>query len=511
MAFGKQIKELEARRAKARAMGSPRRLQERRDAGILNARERVAHLLDTDSFHESGLLATSVQPEHKDKTPADGMVSGYGRVGGRLVGVNASDFTTMGASSAAILGKKQNKIKQDCFKNGLPLIQLMECAGGRIPDIMGAAGIGRAGEGGDAGRYSRIRTSPALAGVMGLTYGGGAFNCINSDYVVQRKGAVLAVSSQMVTSVAISEEIDPETLGGWRHHTQTGLVDDVADSDEEAIDLLKRFLAYMPDHAGQRPPDAPVPAGADEQVMRLADIVPESRAKVYDVRDAVRAIVDPGSFFPLKQRFAKVAVTALARIGGKVVGVVASNPKFKGGALDTDACDKVTGFIVLCDSFNIPLVFLADTPGFLVGVEAEKKRLPGKIMNFMMALELATVPKIALVLRKSFGQAYLNMGGGKADHTATWMSGEISFMDPAVAVNIVYAARESDDSERFRELVREVSKDTTAYDLAAPYMAQEVIAPQETRRYLIDMLAVNGRNLTGGIGEHRLANWPPAF
>lgn len=511
MAFEKQIEELEARRAKARAMGSPKRLAERKAAGILNARERVALLADDGSFRESGLLATSVQPDHKDKSPADGMVSGYARVGGRLVGVNASDFTTLGASSAMTLGKKQAKIKNDCFKNGLPLIQLMECAGGRIPDIMGAAGIGGSGERGEINRYSRIRTSPALAAVMGLTYGGGAFNCINSDFVVQRKGAVLAVSSQMVTSVALSEELDPEELGGWKHHTQTGLVDAVADTDEEAIEILKRFLSYMPDHAGQRPPLAPVPAGAEENIKNILNVVPESRAQTYDVRHAIEAIADPDSFFPLKERFAKVAVTGLARIGGEAVGIIASNPKFKGGALDADACDKITPFIVLCDSFNIPIIFLADTPGFLVGQESERKRLPGKIMNFMMALELATVPKIALILRKSFGQAYLNMGGGKSDHTATWMSGEISFMDPAVAVNIVYATREAADPERYKDLVREVAKDTTAYDLAAPYMAQEVIDPRETRQYIKDMLAVNCRNLTGGIGEHRLANWPPAF
>lgn len=511
MAFEKQIEELEARQAKARAMGSPKRLAERKAAGILNARERVARLADDGSFRESGLLAISARPEQKDKSPADGMISGYGRVGGRLAGINASDFTTLGASSAATLGRKQAKIKNDCFKNGLPLIQLMECAGGRIPDIMGAAGIGGAGEGGALNRYSRIRTSPALAGVMGLTYGGGAFNCINSDFVVQRKGAVLAVSSQMVTSVALSEEIDPEELGGWKHHTRTGLVDAVADTDEEAIDILKRFLSYMPDHAGKRPPAAPVPANADDAIRNILDVVPESRARTYDIRAAIEAIVDPGSFMAVKERFAKVAVTGLGRVGGEVVGLIASNPKFKGGALDADACDKITGFIVLCDSFNIPIVFLADTPGFLVGLESERKRLPGKIMNYMMALELATVPKIALILRKSFGQAYLNMGGGKSDHTATWMSGEISFMDPAVAVNIVYATREAADPERYKDLVREVAKDTTAYDLAAPYLAQEVIDPRETRRYLSDMLAVNCRNLSGGIGEHRLANWPPAY
>jgi acetyl-CoA carboxylase carboxyltransferase component len=184
---------------------------------------------------------------------------------------------------------------------------------------------------------------------------------------------------------------------------------------------------------------------------------------------------------------------------------------FKGGALDPDACDKITSFIVLCDSFNIPLIFLADTPGFLVGAESEKKRLPGKIMNFMAALELSTVPKIALVLRKSYGQAYLNMGGGRSDVTASWFSGDISFMDPAVAVNVVYAVKPGEDPARYEHLLNQVSSGTTAYELAAPFMAQMVIDPNDTRRFLTGMLDVLTRRMTNGVGTHRLADWPPAF
>lgn len=506
MPFDKQREEFEARTARAKAMGSPKRLAERKAAGILNARERIAHLLDKDTFVEAGLLATSIKPDMRDKSPGDGVVSGFGKIADRMVGVNAADFTTLGSSSAEIHGKKQQYIRETCRKNGIPLVNLMECAGGRIPDIMGAAGIGRAGEG---ARYSHARETPWASAVLGLTYGGGAFTCINSDFVVMRKGAVLAVSSQMVTSVAIAEEMDPEELGGWRLHSeQTGFIDAVADSDEEAIDTLKRFLSYLPDNANAAPPLlthlAPVAAALDT-------LVPESRAKTYDVRPVIKAILDKDSYFPLKERFAKVAVTALGRLNGRSVGIVASNPMFKGGALDPDACDKITSFIVLCDSFNIPLIFLADTPGFLVGAESEKKRLPGKIMNFMAALELSTVPKIALVLRKSYGQAYLNMGGGKSDVTATWFSGDISFMDPAVAVNVVYATKPGEDPERYEQLVRQVSSGTTAYELAAPFMAQMVIDPNDTRRFLSQMLDVLSRRATNGVTQHRLADWPPAF
>jgi acetyl-CoA carboxylase carboxyltransferase component len=326
-----------------------------------------------------------------------------------------------------------------------------------------------------------------------------------------RKGAVLAVSSSNVTSVAIAEDMDAETLGGWRLHSEvTGFVDAVVDSDEDAIAQVKTFLSYLPDNASLPPPVLTAfeePAGA----RTLDTLVPESRTKVYDIRNVIRAIADKDTVFPLKERFAKVAVTALGRIRGRTVGFIASNPMFKGGALDPDACDKITSFIVLCDSFNIPLVFLADTPGFLVGAESEKRRLPGKIMNFMAALEMSTVPKIALVLRKSYGQAYLNMGGGKADVTAAWFSGDISFMDPAVAVNVVHGIKPGEQPEQYDELLEKVSSGTTAYELAAPFMAQMVIDPNDTRDFLAGMLEVLSRRMTNGVGEHRLSAWPPAF
>lgn len=508
MPFDKQREEFEARAKRAKAMGSPTRLAERKAANILNARERVALLVDPDTFIEAGLFATSIKPDVRDKTPGDGVVSGFGKIANRMVGVNAADFTTLGSSSAEVHGKKQYYVRETCRKNGMPLVNLMECAGGRIPDIMGAAGIGRAGEG---ARYTHARETPWASAVLGLTYGGGAFTCINSDFVVMRKGAVLAVSSSMVTSVAIAEDSDPEALGGWRLHSEsTGFVDAVVDCDEEAIAQLKAFLSYLPDNANSAPPVVPNPIAAPD-AGKIDALVPESRAKVYDIRTVIRAILDKDSYFPVKERFAKVAVTALGRMGSRTVGIVASNPMFKGGALDPDSCDKITSFIVLCDSFNIPLIFLADTPGFLVGAESEKRRLPGKIMNFMTALELSTVPKIALVLRKSYGQAYLNMGGGRSDVTATWFSGDISFINPAVAVNVVYAAKPGEDPVGYDELLKQVSSGTTAYELAAPFMAQMVIDPLDTRRFLIGMLDVLSRRMTNGVGAHRLADWPPAF
>ena len=240
-------------------------------------------------------------------------------------------------------------------------------------------------------------------------------------------------------------------------------------------------------------------------------VVPESRSKVYDMRDVVRVIVDRDSYFPIKDRFARNISTGLARLNGRSVGVIAPNPKFKGGALDADACDKAISFIALCDSFNVPLITLADTPGFLVGVAGEKLRLPGKIMNYTQALQMATVPKLSVIVRKSYGQAHLNMGAGVCDHMAAWVSADISFMDPNAAINVVYRVREEDEPERYRELMAKVMQDSSGYDLAACYRAQTVLDPRETRDWLARMLEVHRRRPTGGIGKHRLATWPTTF
>ncbi len=509
MAMEEQLRELAARREKALAMGSPRRLGEFRDAGVMNVRQRIAYLFDEGSFTEQGLLALPARVEDHDRAPGDGSVDGTGTINGRLAVVNAADFTSMGASSAEIAGQKMVHSRQTAIENGLPLIMLCECSGGRIPDIMGAVGIHKTGEYFD---LSHDRQIPRAAAVLGQSYGGGTWRAATSDFVVMRKGAVMAVSSANVTSVAISEDPDPEELGGWRMQTGvTGQADLAVDSDEEALDAIKAFLSYLPSHNGEIPPELVPAADAEQDQDALLTVVPESRSKVYDMRDVVRVIVDRDSYFPIKDRFARNISTGLARLNGRSVGVMAPNPKFKGGALDADACDKAISFIALCDSFNVPLITLADTPGFLVGVAGEKLRLPGKIMNYTQALQMATVPKLSVIVRKSYGQAHLNMGAGVCDHMAAWVTADISFMDPNAAVNVVYRVREEDEPERYRELMAKVMQDSSGYDLAACYRAQTVLDPRETRDWLSRMLEVHRRRPTGGIGKHRLATWPTTF
>jgi len=499
------------KKAKAQAMGGPEKLARRRAAGVLNARERVDKLVDAGTFIESGLFGSSgSRPEDHDRSPTDGKVAGFGKIDGRECAVVANDFTVMGASSGATNGRKIGHMKRVATSRGLPMVFLGESSGARMPDHMGARGMG-ALLGNDPTQYARMRETPWASATLGLSYGSSSWYAVLSDFCVLRKGAVLAVSSAQLASLAIKEDVDPEVMGGWQVHSEvTGFADHVAETDEDALAAIRSFLSYMPSHHNESPPVHPVAEGSGAAMANIAKLLPERRTQVYDVRAIIRAFVDAGSFFELKPRFAKVAVTGLARLDGRTVGIVANNPLSRGGAMDTDACEKITSFLVLCDSFNIPIVMLVDNPGFSIGVEAERRRAPGKIMNFMQALQLCTVPKISIILRKSYGQAYLNMGGGRnSDEVAAWPTAEVSFMDPTFAVKIVHGL--SPGEAGFDEAFAQMNKDSEAWGIAAIYAVQSVIQPQETRDYLIRMLEVHRQRLTNGVGQHLMRAWPTSF
>jgi acetyl-CoA carboxylase carboxyltransferase component len=511
MAFEDMLAEYERRRQKALAMGGPDKTERRRAEGHLNARERLDLLLDAGSFNESGMFAAAIRPEQRDRTPADGKIAGFGRIDGRAVAVVANDFTVLGASSSVINMKKIRHVKEVANARGLPLVLLGESSGARMPDRMGAAGRAMLGQ--DPSEYQRLRQTPWVSALLGPCYGSSTWYSCMSDFVVMRKGATMAVASPRVTSLAINQPIDPEELGGWRLHAEvTGLVDVVIDTDAEALAAVRRFLSYLPSHHAEPPPLAAVPPGAEAACARILDLLPESRKAVYDVRRIVRAIVDPDSLYELKPRFGRSMVTGLARLAGHSIGVIANNPLFKGGAIDVDACRKITSFLVLCDSFNLPIVILVDQPGFLIGLEGERQGAPGRIINWMNALSLVTVPKIAIILRKSYGQAYLNMGGGRnSDEVACWPSADLGFMEPTVGVNVLYGVREEDDPERYRALVAELTRDTSAWALAELYEAQAVIDPRDTRAFLAATLETHVLRLTGGVGRHLMANWPTSY
>jgi acetyl-CoA carboxylase carboxyltransferase component len=510
MNFEQQADEFARRRDAAMAMGGEAKLAQRRAEGVLNARERIAHLVDPESFLEAGLFATSIRPEMRDRSPGDGKITGYGKLDGREVAIVSNDFTVMGASSSTVNTAKVGRVKRVATARGLPMVFLGESTGARMPDTMGAAGVGA---GDRPTQYRRMRETPWVSAVLGHCYGSSSWYAALADFVVMRKGAITAVSSVKLTSMAISEAVDPEALGGWKLHTEvTGMVDLAVDTDEEALSAVRRFLSYLPSHHQEAPPRAPVPAGSGEEAHRILEILPESRTAVYDVRKILALIYDRDSVFELKPRFGKSIVTALARLNGRTVGIVASNPIAKGGAIDPASCEKVVSFLVLCDSFNIPLIFMVDQPGFLIGIEGERKGAIGRVMNWMNALSLVTVPKLSVIMRKSYGQAVLNMGGGgNADEVVCWFTAEVNFMDPRSAVPIVHGVTEASDPDRFQTLLADMTKGTTAYDAAAVNAAHAVISPVDTRDYLTRLLEIHDMRMSDGVGEHLMRTWPTSY
>lgn len=503
---------LRSRESLARQMGGKEKLARREAKGLLNARSRIELLLDSDSFIESGLLAVSTGAiADRETTPADAKVTGFGKVDERIVGVVSNDFTVKGASSSLTNMKKIGHVKRIATERGFPLIFFGESSGARMPDNMGAEGMGSL-LGNDPQQYVRDRSTPWASAVLGQCFGSSAWYSCLSDFTVMRKGAIMAVASPALASLAIGQKVEPEDLGGWELHNEvTGLIDRVVDTDEEAIFEIKRFLSYMPSHNSESPPRAEVPVGSDEAADKILQILPKSRKRGYDVHQIIECIADRDSFFEIKPNFGRPAVTGLARLGGNVVGFIASNPMAKAGALDVAACEKITQFIVMCDSFNIPLVILVDTPGFIIGIEGERQKAPGKIINFMTALQMSTVPKLSVIMRKSYGQAYLNMGGGRnSDAVAVWPTAEISFMDPKFATDVVTWGRDTTEEEK--QKLRTVMERSSSYlGLAEIFAAQSVIEPQNTRRYLLQQLEIHQLRLSGGIGCHNLANWPTTY
>ena len=498
------LQDYEQRRATAEGMGSPDKLARRREAGLLDARARLARLFDDGSFSEVGLFAFS--GSDPANAPADGKVAGFGRIDGREAAAVSNDFTVMGASSTIVNGRKIGHMKRTAAHRGLPLVFLGESSGARIPETMGAAGMGASGS--DPQQYVRLRETPWAAAILGPCFGSSSWYSCLSDFKVMRRGALLSVSSAPLVQQATGASVDPQDLGGWKLHAEvTGLVDRVVDTDEEAIDGVKRFLSYLPSHAGEAAPVQAVTAGSGDGMADIAKLLPESRTQVYDMKKILRAIVDRDSFFELKESFGKTGITALARLGGRTVGLVASNPSQRGGALQIEACQKITSFIVLCDSFNIPILNFVDVPGFAIGLDAELKAAPARIMNYMVALQLVTVPKITVILRKLYGQAYLNMGGGRnSDEIAVWPTAEIGFMAAAAGVKVVHGLSPTD--EGFADRVEELERETSPWTMAGQFSVQQVLRPQDTRDWLLRMLEVHQIRASKGVGRHLMQSWP---
>jgi acetyl-CoA carboxylase carboxyltransferase component len=511
MAWDDRLKDFLARRDRARAMGGPERLARRRADGRLNARERLELLLDPGTFFEIGTFNHSDVPGMEASSPADSKVAGLGEIDGRPVAACSNDFTVLAATSSRVASEKEAELKRLATERGVPIVYLAEAGGARMPDIMGSAGIASFGNSTYYG--TRLRQVPMVTAVLGQSYGLPTWNAMLSDFVVMLRGASMAVSGPRVLELATGEQVTPEDLGGAKVHAEeTGLADAVGETEDECLATVRRFLSYMPSNADELPPRAQVPGGSGGEMATIADLVPEARNRAYDMTKVIHRLADGGALFPVKERFGRTIVTVLARVGGDVVGFIGNQPMHRAGACDADGCDKAVSFIVLCDSFNIPLVFLHDVPGFFIGRDAERKRVAAKIINWMEALGQVTVPRVSVIVRKTYGQAYFNMGGGGyADLLLAWPTAEMSFMDPETGVNVVHGAElarlpADERASRRRELLSQWELDTLPYGAAGRHLVDEVIDPADTRDVIIRFLRV--ARMRAAAGKHRLANWP---
>ena len=520
MPFEDKLDELEKRRKRILAMGGEEKVRRRREQGKLTARERIDRLLDPGSFREIGIFAHSDVPGMAEKTPADSKVVGYGEIDGRRVAIFSNDFTVLASTTSRVGSRKEGELKYQAVRRGYPVIYLGEGGGARMPDIMGARGLASVGGGGIdtfLQHMSRVRQTPMITAVMGECYGGPTWMACLSDFVIQVRGSGMGVSGPRVLELALGEAITDEELGGWQVHGEiTGMTDRVAEDEADCFGIIRGFLSYLPSHRDETPPVFGVPQGSGGSMDRILDILPERRNRAYDMTRLLACITDKESLFEIKPLFGRTVITALARIDGHSVGLVANQPAFGAGAMDTDGIDKVMSFLCLCDSFNIPLIFFHDIPGFLVGKEAERRRVAARVMNYINALGQVTVPKISIIVRKSYGMAFWNMCGSGcgADFLAAWPTAEMSFVDPAIAANVVFGGKRptgAQGQEQWNEMVRGMVDDASPYGAAGMHHIHDVIDPRTTRDYIIHALAVCRDSRSRGIGEHRLANWPTKF
>ncbi len=487
------VDDLKERREKAKLGGGEEKIEKQHAAGKLTARERIALLVDEGTFNEIGIHAGphfSQRSMDGKEAPADGVVTGWGDVDGRPCAIAAYDFTVMAGSMGMTGELKVGRLREMALQKRMPLIWLLDSAGARIQEASGSLFAG-------SGHLFREEVTmsgvvPLVAAMLGPCAAGTAYIPGLSDFVPMVVGqGAMALAGPHLTKAVTGEDISMEDLGGARVHCRKSGVGDLEVSDDAAcIEAVKTYLSYFPSNCEQKPPHKPTDDPDDRTSEALLDIVPESNRQPYDMYDVIREIADDGSYFDIKPRFAKTIITCLARFGGQPVGIVASQPRQLGGILENDSADKAARFVNLCDAFEIPLVFLQDVPGFMVGSKTEHAGIIRHGAKMLYAVSRATVPKITVVIRKAYGAGYYVMNGKayEPDLIVAWPSAEISVMGAEGAVNIIgrSAIEASDDPDKTRaEMIENVRKIIDPYIAAHNAMIDDIIDPRETRPTII--------------------------
>lgn len=482
---------LEAKRAMVREGGGPDKVARQHERGKLTARERIAKLVDPGTFFEIGTLASEW---HEPWVPADGVVTGYGKIDGRICCIASYDFTVLGGSIGPMGERKVTRLREWALKQRVPMIWMIDSAGARInPTGRDLDAISEFADSGYLFKEQVIMSGvvPQIAAMVGPGAAGTAYIPGLADFVPMVKGnSSMALGGPPLVKAVTGEEVSEEELGGAEVHNQhSGVADQMVDNDEQCIAMIKLYLSYMPQNCEE--PVMPKPYDFDPAKEKLDDailsIVPDNPRGAYDVKKVIKLLVDdPAEMLEMKPHWAKNLVTCFGRIGGRPVGFVANNPKFMGGILDVNSADKAARFVNLCDAFGIPLVFLQDVPGFLIGTKMEREGVIRHGAKMLYAVARATVPKLTVILRKAYGAGYYVMNGKAYDPDlfVSWPGGEISVMGAegmlGIAGKKIFGGAEPDPEVK-AQMIAMIQQGIDIERVARKQFVDEVIDPRDTR------------------------------
>ncbi|HNN95304.1 MAG TPA: acyl-CoA carboxylase subunit beta [Pseudomonadota bacterium] len=492
-----RVAALAAERARIAEMGGPDKVAKQHERGKLTARERLAQFFDGGEFFEVGIHGTQMGAAgESDKPPADAVICGYGPVNGRLVAAAAYDFTVKGGSIGQTGEVKVSRMRELALRCRMPMVWFIDSAGARI-DPQGALSgdnISLFAGSGHLFREEVIMSGvvPLVAAMVGPGAAGTAYIPGLADFVPMVRGqGSMALGGPPLVKAVTGQDISEQDLGGTRVHAEVSGVGDVEVADEATcIALIKDYLSFMPQHCEERPPvRKDVRDPVDRRDESLLDILPDSPRQAYDMYAIVKTLVDDGHILDLKPRWAKNIITCLARIGGYPIGIVANNPKGLGGVLDVNSADKAAHFMQICDAFGIPLVFLMDVPGFMVGSKVEHEGIIRHGAKMLHIMASATVPKLTVVVRKGYGAGYYVMAGRayEPDLLVAWPGAEISVMGAEGMVGIagkkLFGGGEPPPEVK-AQLVSAIQQHIDIRKVAGWGLVDDIIDPRDTRRVL---------------------------
>lgn len=487
-----KIDELISRKQNIEQGGGQDKIDKQHEKGKLFARERIDYLLDEGSFVEVDAFVKhrcSSFGMAKVEAPAEGVVTGYGTIDGRLVFVYAQDFTVVGGSLGEMHAKKICKVLDMAVKMGAPVIGINDSGGARIQEGVDAlSGYGQI-------FYKNTRASgviPQISVIMGPCAGGAVYSPALTDFIFMvEKTSQMFITGPQVIKAVTGEEVSAEKLGGaMTHNSVSGVAHFIASDEKACLDQIKKLLSYLPSNNMETPPMYMTEDDLNRTIPELDEIIPDNANKPYDMKDIITKIVDDGDFFEVQPYYAMNMITGYARINGRPVGIIANQPKVLAGCLDINASDKAGRFIRTCDAFNVPILNLVDVPGFLPGTNQEYGGIIRHGAKMLYAYSEATVPKVTMIVRKAYGGAYLAMCSKDlgADVVFAWPTAEIAVMGPEGAANIIFKKEieTSSDWEGTRQAKIKEYRD----EFATPYIAAErgyvddVIIPSESRQRL---------------------------